>query len=47
MPKSVWIFSVIVGAYTFCYYPMFLTIGQIIIGRNFGTSVSVGYAMTF
>lgn len=47
MPKSVWIFSVIVGAYMFCYYPMFLTIGQIIIGRNFGTSVSVGYAMTF
>lgn len=47
LPKSVWIFTAIVGAYMFCYYPMFLTIGQVIIGRGFGTPVSVGYAMTF
>ncbi len=47
LPKSVWIFTIIVGVYMFCYYPMFLTIGSIIIGRNFGTSVSIGYAMTF
>ncbi len=47
MPRSVWIFTIIVGVYMFCYYPMFLTIGSIIIGRNFGTSVSIGYAMTF
>lgn len=46
MPKSVWIFSAIVGVYMFCYYPMFLTIGQVIIGRGFGTPVSIGYAMT-
>ena len=47
LPKSVWVFSAIVGVYMFCYYPMFLTIGQVIIGRGFGTSVNVGYAMTF
>lgn len=47
MPKTVWIFSVIVGLYMVCYYPMFLCIGRVIIGRGFGTPVSIGYAMTF
>ena len=47
MPATVWIFTIIVGLYMVCYYPMFLCIGQIIIGRGFGTPVNVGYAMTF
>lgn len=47
MPPSVWVFTIIVGLYMACYYPMFLCIGQIIIGRGLGTSVNVGYAMTF
>ena len=47
MPATVWIFTIIVGLYMVCYYPMFLCIGQIIIGREFGTPVNVGYAMTF
>lgn len=47
MPATVWIFTVVVGVYMLCYYPMFLVISPIIIGRGFGTSVSVGYAMTF
>lgn len=47
MPPSVWIFTVIVALYMVCYYPMFLCIGQVIIGRGFGSPVNVGYAMTF
>lgn len=47
LPRTVWIFTVIVGGYMLCYYPMFLVISPIIIGRGFGTPVSVGYAMTF
>lgn len=47
MPASVWVFSLFTGGYMVFFYPMFLTIGQVIIGRNLGDSVSVGYAMTF
>ncbi|MGN1027207.1 MAG: MFS transporter [Faecousia sp.] len=47
MPATVWCFTVIVGLYMVCYYPMFLCIAQIIIGRGFGSPVNVGYAMTF
>lgn len=47
MPASVWVFSLFTGGYMIFYYPMFLTIGQVIIGRGLGDSVAVGYAMTF
>ena len=47
MPASVWIFSLFTGGYMVFYYPMFLVIGQVIIGRGLGDPVAVGYAMTF
>lgn len=47
MPASVWIFSLFTGGYMIFYYPMFLVIAQVIIGRGLGDPVSVGFAMTF
>lgn len=47
LPSSVWVFTVIVALYMLCYYPMFLVIAPIIVGRGFGTAVTVGVAMVF
>lgn len=47
LPPIVWVFSVIAIAYMICYYPMFLVIANIIVGRGIGNSVTVGNAMVF
>lgn len=47
LPSSVWIITVIVAVYMLCYYPMFLVIAPIIVGRGFGQAVDVGVAMIF
>ena len=47
LPPIVWVFSVIAIAYMICYYPMFLVIANIIVGRGMGNSVTVGNAMVF
>lgn len=47
LPMSVWVFTAIAAVYMFSYYPMFLVIAQVVTGRGFGDSVSVGYAMVF
>lgn len=47
LPGSVWAITVIVALYMLCYYPMFLVIAPIIVGRGFGQAVDVGVAMVF
>lgn len=47
LPKSVWVITVIVAVYMLCYYPMFLVIAPIIVGRGLGQAVDVGVAMIF
>lgn len=47
LPSSVWVITVIVAVYMLCYYPMFLVISPIVVGRGFGTAVGVGVAMVF
>ncbi len=47
LPGNVWIFTVIVGVYMLCYYPIFLLISPIIVNRGMGTAVDVGTAMVF
>lgn len=47
LPGSVWVITVMVAVYMLCYYPMFLLIAQIVVGRGFGEAVDVGYAMVF
>lgn len=47
LPGSVWVITVMVAVYMLCYYPMFLLIAQIIVGRGFGEAVDVGFAMVF
>lgn len=47
LPKMVWVFAGIAIGYMLCYYPMFLVISKIIVGRGIGTSVTVGNAMVF
>lgn len=47
LPRNVWIFTVIVGVYMLCYYPIFLLISPIIVNRGMGTAVDVGTAMVF
>lgn len=47
LPGSVWVITVMVAVYMLCYYPMFLLISQIVVGRGFGAAVDVGYAMVF
>lgn len=47
LPPIVWVFSAIAIGYMLCYYPMFLVISKIIVGRGIGNSVTVGNAMVF
>ena len=47
LPPIVWVFSIIAIVYMICYYPMFLVIANIIVGRGIGNSVTVGNAMVF
>lgn len=47
LPRNVWIFTVIVGVYMLCYYPIFLLISPIIVNRGMDTAVDVGTAMVF
>ena len=47
LPPIVWVFSIIAIGYMICYYPMFLVIANIIVGRGIGNSVTVGNAMVF
>lgn len=47
LPAMVWVFSAIAVGYMLCYYPMFLVIAKIIVGRGIGNSVTVGNAMVF
>lgn len=47
LPGSVWVITVMVAVYMLCYYPMFLLIAQIVVGRGFGQAVDVGFAMVF
>ena len=47
LPPIVWAFSAIAIGYMLCYYPMFLVISKIIVGRGIGNSVTVGNAMVF
>ena len=47
LPPIVWVFSAIAVAYMFCYYPMFLVIANIVVGRGIGNSVTVGHVMVF
>lgn len=47
LPKAVWAITIIVAVYMLCYYPMFLVISPIIVGRGFGQAVDVGIAMVF
>lgn len=47
LPSIVWIFTIIAIVYMLSYYPMFLVIANIIVGRGIGNSVTVGNAMVF
>lgn len=47
LPPIVWVFSAIAIGYMLCYYPMFLVISKIVVGRGIGNSVTVGNAMVF
>ncbi len=47
LPPIVWVFTVIAIVYMLSYYPMFLVIANIIVGRGIGNSVTVGNAMVF
>ena len=47
LPPIVWAFSAIAIGYMLCYYPMFLVISKIVVGRGIGNSVTVGNAMVF
>lgn len=47
LPVTVWVFTIIVALYMLCYYPMFLLIANIIVGRGFGAAVDVGVAMVY
>lgn len=47
LPPIVWVFSAIAIIYMLSYYPMFLVIANIVVGRGIGNSVTVGNAMVF
>ena len=47
LPPIVWVFSAIAIVYMLSYYPMFLVIANIVVGRGIGNSVTVGNAMVF